>query len=239
MSTRSPLLLLCLLFVLSMTSSIQEGYSYSTQPEVSASAVDSINPAMFDGLNWRCIGPFRGGRSTTVCGVTQDPYTYYFGSVGGGVWKTVDGGHTWENVTDGFLQTGSVGAVSVAPSDPNVVYIGMGEAPVRGVMTSSGDGVYKSTDGGATWHHLGLENTLHVSQIRIHPENPDVVWVAAQGSPYAPTEDRGIYKSTDGGTSWNKVHFVDENSGACDLSLDMNNPRVLYAAYWDHTRLPW
>lgn len=190
-------------------------------------------------LQWRCIGPFRGGRSTSVCGVAQEPNTYYFGSVGGGLWKSIDGGNKWTNITDGQLNTGSVGAVAVAPSDPNVIYLGMGEAPIRGVMTSSGDGVYRSTDAGKTWTHVGLENTLHISQIRVHPENPDVVYVGAQGSPYGPSEDRGVFRSTDGGDTWEKVHFVDENSGVSDLSIDMRNPRVLYAGYWDHTRLPW
>lgn len=199
----------------------------------------TYDESLYGGLTWRNIGPFRGGRSTTSTGVIEDPMTYYFGSVGGGVWKTDDAGINWRNVTDGFLNTTSIGAISVAESDPNVIYLGTGEACVRGVMTSHGDGVYKSTDAGKTWTHIGLDGTSQISEIRIHPKNPDVAYVAAQGSPYTPTKERGIYKTTDGGKSWDKVHFVDENSGVNNLTMDMNNPRILYAAYWDHQRKPW
>lgn len=197
-----------------------------------------FDASKFKAMKWRNIGPFRGGRSTAVTGVIQDPDTYYFGSTGGGVWKTVDGGHTWKNISDGFFKTGSVGAIAVSPSDPNVIYVGMGEAPIRGVMTSHGDGIYKSTDAGRSWTHIGLDKTRQISDIRVHPQNPDVVYVSAQGSPYMPTEDRGIYRSKNGGEKWEKVLYVNEQSGACDLSLDMSNPRILYAAFWDHQRLP-
>lgn len=199
----------------------------------------TYDTALYNALEWRNIGPFRGGRATAVAGVVQEPLTYYMGATGGGVWKTDDAGKNWRNISDGFFNTGSVGAIAVSESDPNVVYVGMGEAPVRGVMTSHGDGVYKSTDAGLTWEHVGLEKTLHISKIAVHPDNPDVVFVAAQGSPYGATEDRGIYRSTDGGTTWQKVHYVDENSGVSDLSMDMTNPRIVYAAYWDHRRFPW
>lgn len=199
----------------------------------------TYNDSLFNKMAWRNIGPFRGGRSTTSTGVVGDPMTYYFGSVGGGVWKTDDAGISWRNISDKFFNATSIGAIAVAESDPNVIYVGTGEACVRGVMTSHGDGMYKSTDAGKTWTQIGLENTLHISRIRIHPNNPDVVYVAALGSTYTPTPDRGIYKSEDGGATWNKVHFVDNNSSASDLSMDMNNPRILYAAYWDNQRLPW
>lgn len=194
---------------------------------------------VFRAMKWRNIGPFRGGRSTAVCGVPQAPLTFFMGTTGGGLWKTTDGGGEWRNISDGYFNTGSVGAVAVAPSDPQVLYVGMGEAPVRGVMTSHGDGVYKSTDGGQTWAHVGLEDTRQISRVRIHPTQPDLVYVAAQGSPYAPTEARGVYRSRDGGESWEQVLFVDAQSGACDLSMDAQNPRILYAAFWDHQRLPW
>ncbi|MGB1842202.1 MAG: WD40/YVTN/BNR-like repeat-containing protein, partial [Longimicrobiales bacterium] len=172
-------------------------------------------------------------------GVVGDPLTYYMGTVGGGVWKTSDAGTTWRNVTDGQLGTSSVGAVTVAESDPNVVYVGMGEHAVRGVMTSHGDGVYRSTDAGRTWTHVGLERTRSISRIRIHPDDPDLVYVAAQGAPYGPNEERGIYRSEDGGESWDLVLAIDENTGASDLAMDMTNPRILYASFWDHRRLPW
>ncbi|MDN3205046.1 WD40/YVTN/BNR-like repeat-containing protein [Algoriphagus sediminis] len=197
-----------------------------------------LDTALYQGMEFRLVGPFRGGRATAVAGVVQDPMTYYMGATGG-VWKTTDAGESWFNISDGFFNTASVGAIAVSESDPNVVYVGMGEAPVRGVMTSHGDGVYKSTDAGKTWTHLGLEKTRQISKIVVHPENPDMLIVGAQGSPYGATEDRGIYRSVDGGTTWEKVHFVDENSGVADLSMDMNNPRVIYASYWDHRRFPW
>jgi photosystem II stability/assembly factor-like uncharacterized protein len=199
----------------------------------------SVDPSLYAAMQWRGIGPFRGGRSVASTGVVGDPLTYYMGTVGGGVWKTTDAGTTWRNVTDGQLGTSSVGAIAVAESDPNVVYVGMGEHPIRGVMTSHGDGVYRSTDAGRTWTHLGLDRTRSISRIRVHPHDPDLVYVAAQGAPYGANPERGIYRSEDGGETWELVLYVDENSGASDLSMDMTNPRILYASFWDHRRLPW
>lgn len=207
------------------------------KPEEAAKPL--VDPALYQGLAWRNIGPFRGGRVTAVAGIAAQPMTFYLGSTGGGVWKTEDGGTTWRNVSDGFMKTGSVGALAVAPSDPNVVYAGMGEAPVRGVASSHGDGVYRSTDAGKTWSHLGLANTRQISRIAVHPTDPDLVYVAAQGSPWAPTPDRGIYRSADGGQSWQQVHRVSDDAGAGDLSMDPSNPRILFAAYWHHRRTPW
>ena len=193
----------------------------------------------FKPLKYRNIGPFRGGRSNCSTGVVNDPLTYYMGTTGGGLWKTSNAGNQWENISDGFFKTGSVGAIAVSESNPNVVVCGMGEHAVRGVMTSYGDGVYKSTDAGKTWVHMGLENTQHISRIIIHPTNPDIIYVAAQGALFAPTKERGIYKSTDGGVTWENVWFVNENTGGVELSMDMNSPNVLYAAMWDHQRTPW
>jgi photosystem II stability/assembly factor-like uncharacterized protein len=175
----------------------------------------------------------------TASGVIGDPLTYYFGTTGGGVWKTSDAGQQWKNISDGFFTTGSVGAVAVSESNTNVVYVGMGEHAPRGVMTSYGDGVFKSTDAGKTWKKLGLEKTQHISRIQIHPTNPDLVYVAAQGALHAPNEERGIYKSTNGGETWEKILFVDAKTGAVELSMDMNYPEILYAAMWEHQRLPW
>ncbi|MCB0664960.1 MAG: glycosyl hydrolase [Saprospiraceae bacterium] len=193
----------------------------------------------FEAMKWRCIGPFRGGRSVCATGVPGDPLTYYMGTTGGGLWKTEDAGHSWKNISDGFFKTGSVGAIAVANSDPNVLYCGMGEHAPRAVMTSHGDGVYKSTDAGKTWKRVGLENTQHISRIRIHPDNPDIVFVAAQGALYGKNEDRGIYKSEDGGMTWRKVLYVDDHTGCSEISMDANNPRILYATMWEHGRLPW
>ena len=204
-----------------------------------ASQAFPVDPALYKTMAWRNIGPFRGGRAVAAAGVVQQPRTFYFGSTGGGVWKTDDAGETWRNVSDGFMKTGSVGAITVAPSDPNVVYVGMGEHPVRGVMTSHGDGIYRSTDAGKTWAHLGLDRTRAISRIRVHPNDPDLVYVAAQGAPYGPTKERGIYRSKDGGKTWTLVHSVNESTGASDLAMDPSNPRVLFAAYWDHLRMPW
>jgi photosystem II stability/assembly factor-like uncharacterized protein len=165
--------------------------------------------------------------------------TYYMGITGGGVWKTDDIGNTWKNISDGYFTTGSVGAIAVSESEPNTVYVGMGEHAVRGVMTHHGDGVYKSTDAGKTWKKIGLELTQHISRIVIHPKNANIVYVAAQGALYGKTTERGVYKSIDGGATWKKVLYVDDKSGCVELSLDMNNPQVLYAAMNEYGRQPW
>ena len=193
----------------------------------------------YQSMRWRNVGPFRGGRAVAAAGVPDDLLTYYMGTAGGGVWKTADGGISWRNVTDGFVATSSVGAVAVSESDPNVVYAGMGEHSIRGVTTSHGDGVYRSTDAGRTWKHMGLAPTRAISRIRIHPDDPDLVYVAAQGSPFSPTPERGIYRSEDGGENWELVLHVDETTGASDLAMDRTNPRILYASMWDHQREPW
>ncbi|MAZ72993.1 MAG: glycosyl hydrolase [Flavobacteriaceae bacterium] len=193
----------------------------------------------FSQMNYRNIGPYRGGRSVAASGVIGDPLTYYMGTTGGGLWKTKDAGAHWNNISDGFFKTGTVGAVAVSESNPTIVYVGMGEHAIRGVMTSYGDGVYKSTDAGKTWKHIGLTPTEQISRIIIHPTNPDIVYVAAQGKYPSPTADRGVYKSTDGGVTWKKTLFVNNFTGASELSMDYNNPNVMYAAMWHHQRMPW
>jgi len=190
-------------------------------------------------LQWRNIGPYRGGRANSICGVVGDPMTYYAGYTGGGVWKTEDAGYNWKNISDGFFTVGSIGDINVSESDPNVIYVGTGEHAVRGVMTSYGDGVYKSTDAGKTWKNIGLEKTRHISDVVIHPANPDMVYIGAQGALHGPSPDRGVYKSVDGGLTWKKTLYVDENTGVSGLSMDMTNPRILYAATWQHRRYPW
>jgi photosystem II stability/assembly factor-like uncharacterized protein len=190
-------------------------------------------------VKWRCIGPFRGGRSNCATGVIGQPNVYYQGTTGGGVWKTEDMGITWNNISDGFMKTGSVGAVAVAESDPNVVYVGMGEHAIRGVMTHHGDGVYKSTDAGKTWKKMGLDLTQHIARILMHPKDPNIVYVAAQGALYSKSKERGIYKSVDGGNTWKNVLYVDDKTGCAELSMDMNNPMIIYAAMWEHGRQPW
>ncbi|MCS6885508.1 MAG: glycosyl hydrolase [Acidobacteriota bacterium] len=193
---------------------------------------------LWKSLKWRSIGPYRGGRVTAVSGVVSQPEVYYFGATGGGVWKTTDGGLNWWPVSDGYFKTGSVGAIAVAQSDPNVVYVGMGESPIRGNV-SHGDGVYKSTDAGKTWRAIGLENTRHIARVRIHPRNPDVVYVAALGHAFGPNPERGVFRSTDGGKSWQKVLYRSDCAGAIDLVLDPTNPNVIYAALWQVIRTPY
>ncbi len=193
----------------------------------------------FKPLKYRNIGPFRGGRCVTSCGVIGDPLTYYMGTTGGGLWKTEDAGQYWRNISDGYFKTGSVGAVAVAESDPNIVYCGMGEHAPRGVMTHHGDGLYKSTDAGKTWKNFGLKGTQHIGGLIIHPKNPDIVYVAAQGALYGKSKERGLYKSTDGGITWKNVLYVNEHTGCADISMDRQNPLILYAAMWEHGRLPW
>ncbi len=192
----------------------------------------------FKPLKFRNIGPFRGGRSVTASGVIGDPMTYYMGTTGGGLWKTEDAGQRWNNISDGFFEMGSVGAVAVSTYNTNIIYVGMGEHAPRGVMSSYGDGVYKSTDAGATWKHMGLKATQHISRVIIHPTNPDIVYVAAQGQLYGPNKERGVYKSTDGGKTWKNTLFVNGLTGAVELSMDANYPEIMYAAMWEHQRKP-
>ena len=213
---------------------------------IEINAQQNIQPApinqldsFFQTVKWRNIGPFRGGRSVAASGVIGDPLTYYMGTTGGGLWKTEDAGQLWHNISDGYFKTGSVGAIAVSESDPNIVYCGMGEHAPRGVMTSYGDGVYKSIDAGKTWQKMGLGKTQHISRITIHPKNPDIVYVAAQGALYGRTKERGIYQSSDGGKTWQHSLYINDRTGCSELSMDMNNPHVLYAGMWEHQRLPW
>jgi photosystem II stability/assembly factor-like uncharacterized protein len=195
-------------------------------------------PDLSGALRWRNIGPFRGGRVTAVAGIASQPLVYYMGATGGGVWKTDDAGLTWTNVSDGFFHTGSVGAVAVSQSDPNVVYVGMGEGCLRGNL-SSGDGVYKSTDAGKTWTHVGLADTSQIGRMQVHPTNPSLVYVAAIGHPYGANAERGVFRSKDGGTTWQKVLYVNDKTGAADIAMDATNPQVLYATTWQVLRTPW
>ncbi len=192
---------------------------------------------LYDALEYRLIGPFRGGRSAAVTGVPGKPNLFYFGATGGGVWKTTDGGRTWQNISDGFFG-GSIGSIAISKSDPNVIYVGGGEKTLRGNV-SSGYGLWKSVDAGKTWVQAGLSKTRHIPRIAIHPTNPDIVYAAALGNIYKSTQDRGVYKSTDGGKTWNKILFANKDAGAVDLILDPNNPRILYASTWNARRTPY
>nr|WP_148232153.1 glycosyl hydrolase [Maribacter sp. HTCC2170] len=192
---------------------------------------------LYSSMEYRLVGPFRGGRSAAVTGVPGEPNLFYFGATGGGVWKTLDGGRSWENISDGYFG-GSIGAVEVAKSDPNIIFVGGGEKTLRGNV-SSGYGIWKTEDAGKTWTSAGLKNSRHVPRIRIHPTNPDIVYAAVLGNIYKPTQERGIYKSTDGGKTWSKKLFVNNQSGAVDLTFDPNNPRILYASTWRAQRTPY
>jgi len=202
-----------------------------------AAPAPAVDPTQLQALTYRLLGPSRGGRSTAVAGVPSRPYTFYLGT-SGGLWKSEDAGNSWANVSDGFFESSSIGAVAVADSDPNVVFVGTGQACLRGNV-SAGVGVYKSTDGGKTWMHSGLRDAGQIGKIRIHPSNPDLVYVASVGNAFGPNETRGIFRSKDGGKSWEKVLFISAKTGVTDLAMDATNPRVLYAAAWTGDRKPW
>jgi TonB family protein len=196
------------------------------------------DPALFGALEFRNVGPSRGGRVTAVAGVQEQPFTFYMGSTGGGVWKTTSGGERWENISDGHIGVGSIGAIAVATSDHNVIYAGTGSACIRGNV-SPGDGIYKSTDAGQTWSHTGLDDVGQIGAIHVHPRDPEVVYVAALGRAFGPNRDRGVFRSTDGGSTWEKVLYLSDSTGVVDLSMDPQNPRVLFAAAWRGERKPW
>jgi len=209
-------------------------WSFGTMPQTFAQLTED----QIHDLEYRMIGPYRGGRVTAVAGHRAHPFTFYFGSTGGGVWKTTDAGQTWNNISDGFFAVGSIGAITVAPSDPNVLYVGTGSADPRGNV-SVGKGLYKSTDGGDSWTLMGLEKTGQIAGIQVHPDNPDMVYVAALGNVFGQNPERGVFRSIDGGKSWEKVQYVSDKTGAIDLVMDPNNPRVLYAGFWTAERKPW
>jgi len=195
------------------------------------------DPSFYNGLRWRMIGPFRGGRSIAVSGIVGQPNVYYFGAVGGGVWKTTNGGVTWEPIFDS-QPIASIGALAVAPSNPQVIYVGTGEADFRSNLTY-GNGMYKSTDGGTTWRNIGLRDSRHIARVLVDPHNPETVLVAALGEAYGPNSERGVFRSTDGGATWQKVLYKDDNTGAIDLAADPDNPQTIYAALLHDQRPPW
>ncbi len=226
-----------------LSAGLSAAVAQTTRPAAtarSAAAQPALAPITLDStlkrnLRWRNLGPDRGGRSIAASGVKGQPKVAYFGAVGGGLWKTTDAGDTWMPITDGQITSASVGAVAVSESRPDLVFIGMGESAIRGNIMP-GDGIYRSTDAGKTWKHVGFKNVDAISKIRIHPTNPDVVFAAVFGMYSVPSADRGVYKSTDGGTSWRKVLFRDDKTGAVDIAIDRANPNVMYAAMWEAYR---
>ena len=217
-----------ILFGLALLASDYEAISQQMTPDSTS----------FQTMKYRMVGPYRGGRSIAIAGHADRINEYYFGATGGGLWKTTDGGGTWDPVTDGQIKTSSVGAVDVADSNPDIIYIGTGENQFRGNIMQ-GDGVYKSVDAGKTWEHVGLENTQTVSRVRIHPTNPDIVYVSVLGHAFNQNEERGVYKTIDGGKSWKKIFYKGPAAGAADLILDPKNPEVIYASIWQVYRTPW
>ena len=226
-----------ILFLFAFNFIFSESFAQRRKKSSKSNSSLSFSSDMFEGLKWRCIGPFRGGRSAAVTGVLGKPNLFYFGAAGGGVWKTNDAGNSWQNLSDGYFG-GSVGSIAVSDWDPNVIYVGGGEVTVRGNV-SSGYGMWKSVDGGKTWSHKGLPDSYHIVRIKIHPKNSNLVYAAVLGNLYKSTASRGIYRSKDGGDNWEKVLFANENAGAVELVMDPNNPRVLYASMWRVRRTPY
>jgi len=251
-NSRRPALTIALLFAMPIGAYAQAAKSPpAAQPASSAKSnptpadakkpmqlAASYDPALYSALRYRMIGPLRGGRVTAVTGVPSAPQTFYMGSTGGGIWKTTDAGHSWLNISDGQLPVGSMGAIEVAQSDPNTIYAGTGSSKIRSNV-SIGRGMFKSVDAGKTWTFTGLRDVGQISTIRVHPANPNLVYVAALGNPYTPNVDRGVFRSSDGGATWKKILYVSDSSGAADLELQPGNPNVIFASIWHGQRKPW
>ncbi|MCB9080137.1 MAG: glycosyl hydrolase [Lewinellaceae bacterium] len=220
--------------LLAFTLQAQRGKPAKAAAPTPPATVKTFTENNYDAIRWRQVGPFRGGRAGTVTGVPGHPNLYYMGTAGGGVWRTKDGGQTWDCISDGYFG-GSIGAVAVADSDPNVLYVGEGEQTLRGNV-SSGRGLWRSTDAGKSWNFIGLGESEHIGRIRVHPTNPDLVYVAAIGNLWKPSNQRGVYRSKDGGKTWERILYVSDNAGAVDLILDPNNPRIIYASTWQIKR---
>ena len=209
-------------------------FTLTGQPDMQKASLSTL----LEGLEYRSVGPSRGGRATAIAGIPQKPYTFYMGATGGGVWKTDDAGTSWNNISDGQIKAGSIGAIAVAPSDPNIVYVGTGSAAPRGNI-SAGIGLYKSSDAGKSWHHSGLPKAGQIGKIEIHPDNPDLVYAAVLGQIFGPNKERGVYRSKNGGESWEQILHVSDSTGAIDIVMNPGNPRELYAAMWRAERKPW
>ncbi|MCB0601444.1 MAG: glycosyl hydrolase, partial [Saprospiraceae bacterium] len=225
---------LLLLPVILMLMGVSSAFGQTKKNMPTAPSAVGYSDSLFQGMEWRLVGPYRGGRAGTVTGVPGHPNLFYMGTAGGGVWRTQDAGTTWECISDGYFG-GSIGAVAVAASDPNVIYVGEGEQTIRGNV-SSGHGLWRSTDAGRHWKFIGLEGSEHIGRIRVHPTNPDIVYVAAMGNLWKPNEVRGVYRSKDGGETWEKILYESDKAGAVDLILDPNNPRIIYASTWEVKR---
>jgi photosystem II stability/assembly factor-like uncharacterized protein len=238
--TRPPRVPLAAVTGLCLAGAILAGCQAESAPPAKPAigTLSGVDPSFLSALEWRSVGPLRGGRSIAVVGDSKDPLVFYFGSTHGGVWKTDDAGTYWRNVSDGFFKKSPVGAIDVSLSDPAIIYVGMGEALTRQDI-SPGDGVYKSTDGGRTWTHVGLTETRHIAKIRIHPTNPEIVYVAAAGDIFGTNPDRGVFRTKDGGKTWQKVLFKGDHVSALDLAMDPTNPNVLFASLNQLQRLPW
>ncbi|MBP6402325.1 MAG: glycosyl hydrolase [Bacteroidia bacterium] len=225
-------ILVCLLLMLSGEATI---FAQTGSAKTSSNTFDTL---LYNDLHWRNIGPWRGGRSLAVSGVTDQPNVYYFGAVGGGIWKSEDYGQSWNCISDSTFHSSSVGAIAVAPSDPNILYVGMGEPEMRGNI-SFGDGIYKSTDAGRSWKHSGLEKSYAIASVLVHPTNPDIVYAACMGKIFGTNPERGLYKSIDGGKTWERILYKNDSTGCISVAFDPSNPRTLYASLWQSCRNPW
>src|SRR5229473_1084692 len=211
--------------------------SQPASAQKTSAAATQLDEKLFSAMKWRQVGPFRGGRVLAVTGVPGEPNVFYFGAAAGGVWKSTDAGANWAPIFD-KEQIASIGSIAVSPSDHNVIYVGTGEACIRGNI-SYGNGVYKSLDGGKTWKNIGLKDTRHIGAVIVHPRDPNIVFVAALGHAYGPNEERGIFRTTDGGATWQKVLYKDTKTGAIDVVFDPSNPNTLFASLWEAYRTPW